>query len=335
MQTTQSNSSKPSALPLLAGTLVTLGIVGFIGWGIWQALHPAPVPLQGMVDATAVSVAAKIPGRLEALTVHEGDMVKVGDTVATIGIPEIEAKLAQVKAQREQAEAKNDMAQTGPREEEKRAAAADLARAQAGLTLAKKSYDRVNALFKEGLIAAQKHDEALAQYNAARELVVAAGAKVDALNRGAREEEKAATKAMVAQATGGVDEVTSLANEGNVKSPVAGEVTRVVMQVGEVTPAGFPIVVVTDLDNAWVTFNVREDELAQFKKGTKFDVTIPALKQNATLFVTWINPRGAYATWRATKQTSGYDLRTFEVRAKPTAPIADLRPGMTVVYERH
>ncbi len=330
---TQNSLSSPSKTPLVIGSVVTLGILGFIGWGIWQSLHPAPVPLQGMVDATTVSVSAKIPGRLVRLNVHEGDVVKPGDLVAEIAIPEISAKLAQVRAQEQAAQAKEDMANTGARIQEKEAAEADYERARAALTLAQKSFNRVDALYREGLISAQRHDEVSAQLAAAREITTAAAAKLSAVREGARKEEKAAAKALVAQAAGGVSEVESLAGEGLVKSPVAGEVTRLVMQTGEVIPAGFPIIMLTDLNDQWVTFNVREEELASLSKGTKLNAWLPALKRNVTLEVYWLNPRGSYATWRATRQNSGYDLRSFEVRARPTAPVEGMRPGMSAIVD--
>ncbi len=324
----------PGKLPLVIGLIVTLGILGFIGRGIWLSLNPAPVPLQGMVDANTISVAAKIPGRLTKITVREGDMVKAGDMVAEISIPEISAKLRQVKAQEEAAQAKDSMAQNGARIQEKEAAEADYERARAALTLATRSYNRIDALFKEGLVSAQRHDEVSAQLAAARELTTAAAAKLSAVREGARKEEKAAARALVDQAAGGVSEVESLASESVVKSPAAGEVTRVVMKTGEVAPAGFPIVMVTDLSDTWVVFNVREEELRHLAKGTKFEAFVPALDRKITLEVSWLNPRGTYATWRATRQNSGYDLRTFEVRARPGAPVEGLRPGMSVIVER-
>lgn len=325
---------KPSALPLLAGGVVFLGIAVFLGWGAWEASHPAPVPLQGMVDARTIAVSAKIPGRLARVTVHEGETVKPGDAVAEIAIPEIEAKLAQVKAQEAAAKAREDLAMTGARVQEKEAARAERERALAGLELAQKSYARVDALYKEGLVAAQHHDEVKAQLTAAKKLVDAATAKLSAVEEGARAEDKAAAKALVAQAAGGVSEVSSLAGESLVKSPVAGEVTRIVMQEGEIAPAGFPLILVTDLADKWVVFNIRETELPGIEMGTTLTGYLPALDQRVKLKVTWINPRGEYATWRATRQSSGYDVRTFEVRARADEDIPAMRPGMTVVVER-
>ena len=335
-QQTQAQAPRRSAssVPLLVGGAFFAGIAAFLGWGVWEATHPAPVPLQGMVDARTISVSAKVPGRLAELKVREGDVLKADDTVAVIAIPEIEAKLAQVKAQERAAQAREDLANTGARVQEKDAARADWERAKAALALASKTYERVDALYREGLIPAQRHDEATAQLAAARKVTEAAAAKLSAVNEGARVEDKAAAKALVDQARGGVSEVSSLASESIVKTPAAGEVTRIVMEEGEVAPAGFPLVLVTDLSDKWVVFNIREDELPGVEVGTILKGFIPAVNRTVELKVTWINPRGEYAVWRATRQSTGYDLRTFEVRARPAEELPALRPGMTVVVER-
>lgn len=318
----------------MIGGVVLAGFALFLGWGSWKATHPAPVPLQGMADAKTISVSDKIPGRLEALTVREGDRVEAGAVVARLAIPELEAKLTQVKAMEAAAQAREELAMTGARRQEKEAARADLERAKAGLTLAQNSYNRVHALYQDGLISAQRHDEVTAQLTSAKKLVNAAAAKVSALDEGARSEDKAAAKALLAQARGGVTEVSALAGESEVKAPVSGEVTRIVMEAGEIAPAGFPIVQITDLTDCWVVFNIREDDLPSIRMDAVMQGFVPALNQTVPMKVTWINPRGEYAVWRATRQSTGYDLRTFEVRLRPTEPVDGLRPGMTVIIER-
>ena len=324
-------AQKPSILPAVFGALVLLGAAAFIGWGIWQAMTPVPVPLQGMMDATTVSVSAKVPGRIAAIHVREGDRVKTGDAVA---LPEINAKVTQAKALQAAAEAKASLADEGPRTQELDAARADLARARAGLALAQSSWKRVDALQKEGLISAQRRDEVLAQRESAEKLVAAAEAKVSALEDGARRQEKAAAEALARQAAGGVEEASSLAGEADVRSPASGEVTRVVLHEGEIAPAGFPVLLVTNLEDSWATFNVREDELPGMEVGKTFTAKVPALGKDVSFRVYWINPRGDYAVWRATRQSSGYDIRTFEVRARPVEKTDGLRPGMTVIIDR-
>lgn len=327
-------AQKTSLLPAVFGAFILLGAAAFIGWGIWQAMTPAPVPLQGMMDATTVSVSAKVPGRIASLHVREGDVVKAGDAVARLALPEIEAKVSQAKALHAAAAAKAELAHEGPRTQELDAARADLTRARAGLALAESSWRRVDALEKEGLISAQRRDEVLAQRRSAEKLVAAAQAKVSALEEGARRQEKAAAEALAEQAAGGVAEASSLASEQEVRAPVSGEVTRVVLHEGEIAPAGFPVVLVTNLADSWAVFNVREDELPGMAVGKTFTAKVPAIGKDVEFRVYWINPRGDYAVWRATRQSSGYDIRTFEVRARPVGKTEGLRPGMTVVVDR-
>ena len=321
-------------LEMTAGLALAAAAVLFIAWGVWKAVTPEPVPLQGMMDARTVSVAAKVPGRLGEVTVEEGTFVKAGDTVARLLVPEIEAKVAQAKAAQTAAGAQAEMAEEGSRVQAVAAAKADVIRAEAGADLAKKTYERVAALFADGLVSVQKRDEALAQKKNSAELLAAAKAKLSAVTEGARTQEKRAAAAMADKASGAVAEASSLAGESDIRTPVTGEVTRVVMHAGEVVPAGFPVVLVTDVEKAWAVFNIREDELKNIKKGAVIDVFVPALEKTVPMTVYWINPRGDYAVWRATRQSTGYDIRTFEVRARPAAPVADLRPGMTVVVKR-
>lgn len=330
----ETSAPAPSRIPLVLGVLATLAILGVVGKGWWEASHPPVPPLIGTMDAKTLSVSAKIPGRVTAVHVSEGSLVKAGETVATIGIPELEAKLEQARALERAAQAKASLADEGARTQQIEAAKADLARARAARDLARKTWQRVDALHREGLLPAQRHDEMRAQLRNAEETVTAAAAKVSALEEGARRQEKEAAHALAAQAKGGVSEVSSLASEKDVRSPVSGEVTRVVLEPGEIAPAGFPVVLVTDLTDRWAVFNVREDELPGLAVGTEVVTKVPAIGKTVPMTVYWINPRGDYATWRATRQSSGYDLRTFEVRLRPTADVEGLRPGMSVIIDR-
>lgn len=331
----QNQNESPSRLPLAVGLFATAAILAIVGKGWWDAEHPAVPPLVGTMDAKTLSVSAKVPGRVADLAVAEGSLVKAGEVVATIAIPEVEAKLEQVRAVERAALARASLADEGARSQQIDAARADLSRARAARDLARKSWQRIDSLYKDGLLPAQRHDEMRAQLRNAEETVKAAEAQLSALEEGARRQEKEAAHALAEQARGGVSEVTSLASEKDVRSPVSGEVTRVVMEPGEIAPAGFPIVLVTDLDDSWAVFNVREDELPNLAVGTEVTAKVPAIGRDVKMTVYWVNPRGDYATWRATRQTSGYDLRTFEVRLRPEAGVEGLRPGMSVILERN
>lgn len=329
----QHSSMGPNHLPTVIGGVVLVGVLAFIIWGVVESLNPPKVPIEGFMDAKTVSVAAKVPGRIDVIDVREGDQITKDQVVAHLKLPELRAQLSSAQAAERAAQAKSDLAQIGPRAQQITAAQADLNRALAGQTLAQTSYDRIESLFKDGFVSAQRRDEVYAQLQNAKGQVKAAQAQLSALKEGVRLQDKEAAQALVAQAAGGVAASQSLVDEAQVKSPIAGEVTRIVFNEGEIAPAGFPLVLVTNLKDQWAVFNVREDLLKDLQVGQNIAVYIPALNQHTTFKIYWVNPRGDYATWRATRQTTGYDLRTFEVRARPTQAVPGLRPGMSVVID--
>lgn len=330
---TESNTKKVNKPVLLSAAAVACLVV--LGVGFWMGTHPSEEPLYGVMQAKTVDVAAKVTGRVETLPVHEGDTVSAGQLLMTLDIPEVEAKLKEVEALKSAATARQSLVDEGARPQEIRAAKAQMQRAQAGQELAQKTFNRVHALYREGLISKQKHDEALAQKKSADELLAAAKEQYDIALTGARTQEKQAATALTAQATGGVEQVESLVKEKNVTSPIASEISRIYVEIGEVAAAGLPLATLVDLSDQWAVFNIREDDLPKITKGAVLSAEIPALNaKNVQFKVYFINPRGDYATWRATRQSSGYDLRTFEVRARPVQPVSDLRPGMSVIVNR-
>lgn len=330
---TESNTKKVNKPVLLSAAAVACLLV--LGVGFWMGTHPSEEPLYGVMQAKTVDVAAKVTGRVETLPVHEGDTVSAGQLLMTLDIPEVEAKLKEVEALKSAATARQSLVDEGARPQEIRAAKAQMQRAQAGQELAQKTFNRVHALYREGLISKQKHDEALAQKKSADELLAAAKEQYDIALTGARTQEKQAATALTAQATGGVEQVESLVKEKNVTSPIASEISRIYVEIGEVAAAGLPLATLVDLSDQWAIFNIREDDMPKITKGAVLSAEIPALNaKNVQFKVYFINPRGDYATWRATRQSSGYDLRTFEVRARPVQPVSDLRPGMSVIVNR-
>lgn len=330
---TESNTKKVNKPVLLSAAAVACLVV--LGVGFWMGTHPTEEPLYGVMQAKTVDVAAKVTGRVETLPVHEGDTVSAGQLLMTLDIPEVEAKLKEVEALKSAATARQSLVDEGARPQEIRAAKAQMQRAQAGQELAQKTFNRVHALYREGLISKQKHDEALAQKKSADELLAAAKEQYDIALTGARTQEKQAATALTAQATGGVEQVESLVKEKNVTSPIASEISRIYVEIGEVAAAGLPLATLVDLSDQWAVFNIREDDMPKITKGAVLSAEIPALNaKNVQFKVYFINPRGDYATWRATRQSRGYDLRTFEVRARPVQPVSDLRPGMSVIVNR-
>ena len=208
-------------------------------------------------------------------------------------------------------------------------------KAQAGLTIAEKSFNRVRNLYEKGVVSAQKKDEAEANYNAMVATEKAARSQYEMAKEGARKEDKAATAAMVERAQGAIAEVESYVEERALLSPIDGEVTERFPEVGELVGTGAPIMHIADLTDMWVTFSIREDLLKDIRIGSEVNAFIPALgDQPVRLKVYYMKDMGTYAAWKATKTNGQYDSKTFEVRARPIEKVADLRPGMSVILKK-
>lgn len=299
------------------------------------ALTPQQEYLQGQIEARRVMVAGKLPGRISSIAVHEGDAVKKGDIIAEISSPEVEAKKIQAEGAYKAAKAQAKKAKNGARSEQIDAAKAVLTRAEQAASLAKTTYERVQKLYDEGVIPVQKRDEAETQMNAANAQVEAAKAQYTQAVNGAREEDKAAANALVLQADGAKAEVKAYLDETRIIAPITGEVTLKISEEGEVVGAGMPVVAITDLKDAWAVFNVREDELKDIQKGKTFELQVPALDKVVPMEVYYIASAGNYAVWKSSKESGGFDLKTFEVRLRPQTPVEGLRPGMTVLWKRN
>jgi HlyD family secretion protein len=275
-----------------------------------------------------------VPGRILELRVKEGDYVKVGDTLAILDAPEVEAKMTQAQSVQNAAAAMSEMAQNGARHQQIQGAYELWQQATAGLEIAKKSYERVQRLFDEGVMSAQKRDEALAQYKALEAQAKAAKSQYDMAVEGARKEEKKAAAAQVNQAQGAVQEVRSYKRELVQTAQMEGEVSTVFPKVGELVGTGSPIMSISVINDMWGTFNVREDLLKGMKVGSEITAYSPAFDKDIKLKVFYIKDQGSYAVWKATKSNGQYDLKTFEVKARPVEKVDGLRPGMSLIVKK-
>ena len=308
--------------------IVAIGLIGTL------AFKSEPEVIQGYVEVSEYRVSSKVPGRVLELRVKEGDYVKVGDTLAILDAPDVKAKLAQAQSAENAATAMDQMANNGARREQINGAFALLQQAKAGLEIAQKSYNRVQRLYDEGVMSAQKRDEAFANYKALEAQVKAAQSQYDMAVNGARREEKLAAAAQVNRAKGAVQEVNSYINETMQIAQKEGEVSDVFPKVGELIGTGSPIMNISILDDMWGTFNVREDQLNGMQVGSTITAFVPAFNKEIEMKVYYIKDQGSYATWKATKANGQYDLKTFEVKARPIKPFEGLRPGMSLIIKK-
>lgn len=309
------------------GVVVIAGLIGYLTIGKSDDM------IQGEIEVSEYRVSSKVPGRILELRVKEGDYVHVGDTLAILDAPEVEAKKAQAQSAEEAASAMKLMADNGARQQQIQGAYEVWQQAKAGLDIAKKTYERVQRLFNEGVMSAQKRDEALAQYKAYEAQEKAAKSQYDMAKEGARKEERMAAAAQVNRAKGAVQEVSSYINETVQVAQIEGEVSDIYPKVGELVGTGSPIMSISIMSDVWGTFNVREDQLNGLKIGSEFTAFSPAFKKDVKMKVYYIKDQGSYAVWKATKSNGQYDLKTFEVKARPVTKMEGLRPGMTLVMK--
>lgn len=310
-----------------AAVVVIVAIIGFF------ALDRGPELVQGQVEVSEYRVSSKVPGRILEIRVKEGDYVKAGDTLAILDAPEVRAKMEQAQSAENAAAAQEEMARNGARQEQIQGAFQLMQQAKAGLEIAEKSYQRIQRLFDEGVVSEQKRDEVYANYKAMEAQYKAAESQYQMAHNGARKEDKKAAAALVGRAKGAVNEVNSYISETVQVAQMEGEVTDIYPKVGELVGTGSPIMSIALMSDLWGTFNVREDQLNGMEVGKTFKAFVPAFNKDVEMKVYYMKDQGSYAVWKATKANGQYDLKTFEVKARPVEKFEGLRPGMSLIVK--
>ena len=314
----------------ILGFAAVVIIVAAIGY---FALGRDPELIQGQVEVSEYRVSSKVPGRILEIRVKEGDFVRAGDTLASLDAPEVRAKMEQAQGAEAAAAALELKAQNGARQEQIQGAYQVMQQANAGLEIAQKSYQRIQRLFDEGVVSAQKRDEVYANFKAMEAQAMAAKSQYQMAVNGARREDKLAAQAQVNRARGAVQEVNSYINETVQIAQMDGEVSSIYPKVGELVGTGSPIMTISLMNDMWGTFNVREDQLNGLAIDSTFTAFVPAFNKDIQMKVYYMKDQGSFAVWKATKATGEYDLKTFEVKARPVEKLEGLRPGMTLIIK--
>lgn len=309
--------------------VIVVAIIGFVCFG-----NNDENVIQGEVEVSEYRVSSKLPGRIAEICVTEGDFVHKGDTLAILDVPEVEAQKRAAEATQDAAKAVSDMADNGARKEQIQAAYQLWQQAVAASDIAEKTYKRLQNLYNEGVISAQKRDEAFAAYKATQAQVLAAKSQYDMAKSGARNEERKAASDQANAAKNATDVVKSLLRETVQIATADGEVSEIFPKVGELVGLGSPIMSISEMNDMWGTFNIREDQLNGMKVGDTFKAYCPAFDKEIEMKVYHIKDQGSFAVWKATKTNGQYDIKTFEVKARPSKPVEGLRPGMTLIIRK-
>lgn len=292
-----------------------------------------PVILQGTVECTTYRASSKIAGRIAEMNLREGQRVTKGELLYTLSTPELNAKLQQAEAAKSAATALDQKALAGARTQQIEAARDLWQKAQAGRVLSQRTFERVKTLYKQGVVAAQKFDEAEANYQAMVASEAAAKAQYELALDGASKEDKEAAAAQVQQAIGAINEVESYISDAMVYAPVNGEISSIIAEQGELVGSGYPVVSIIDTTDIWAIFNIKETLLPKIKIGSKMAAYVPALGRDIIFEVRYISVQADFATWSATRTQGSFDIRTFAVKAYPMGNAEGLRPGMSILVD--
>lgn len=292
-------------------------------------LNKEEVTITGMIETSEIDVASKIPGRIDSVFVKEGDRVHQGQILAKLGSKEIDAKVEQARSVMEAARAKMEMAQKGARPEEISAVEKLYLQARHQFDLAEKTYNRIQAVFKDSIISIQEKDQVEFNYKAATEQLAAAQAKFEMIKKGARIEEIHAAEALFRQAENGLREALVYQSETQLISPIDGIIKDKIIDPGEMAAAGYPIFSIINPEDLSLVVQLRENQIGSLEIGQILPVNIPAIDQEHEFKITYIASMADFASWRATNQKGDFDLKTFEIHLRPVNPIKGLRAGMT------
>lgn len=333
METNDTSNEKRTERSLLLTMGIVVAVVAVIAIIGFIFMNKPDDMIEGQVEGTTVRISGKLPGRVVEIFVQEGDTVHAGDTLVHVHSALADAQLTQAEAMEEVAKAQNRKVDAGTRSQIIQAAYDLMMQAKSAVTITEKTYNRLENLYKKGVMSEQKRDEAKAAYDAAVSAYKAAESQYSLAKAGAQKEDKESTAALVSAAGGGVAQVQALLADSYLTAPYDGTIDEIYPEAGELVALGAPIMSLLRNDKRWITFNVREELLNDLTMGKKIKLMIPALaKKEIEAEIYYIRDMGSYATWHSTKATGKWDSRTFEIKARPTEKVDNLRPGMSAIY---
>jgi HlyD family secretion protein len=341
---TQAASEPPKDVPTIAerkrttaivpSIMVAVAVVAVAGLSVWYLVRGQPLLVQGEVDAMRFDMAARVDGRVADIPVERGQDVAAGSVLVKIDNPETLAQKTQAITAELVAKAQLAHINAGTRAEDIAARKAALDRAQAAVVLANKTYDRISELTGHGHASVAELDKATDSLQESQRAADQAKSAYEAAVNGYTKEEREIAQATVKKALADTTEVQSIIDQMVVYAPVASQVYLRNVEPGEYVSPGVPLITLIDLNDMWVHFDLREDLVKTLKVGDRFKVRIPALSdREITVEVRLIATKGEYASWRATRATGDFDLRTFSIRAYPVDKVAGLRPGMSAYLD--
>lgn len=313
--------------------VIIILVLGLIAYGLWKAYSPKTIELQGRVEAETVHISTKVPSRIEEFYITDGQPVKKGQALVRFISPELEAKKEQAQAALQSAMAFQSTVYRGSQQENIETLYANWQAMKTQADLAATTYKRGENLYQQGVISRQRRDEMLAAQTSARETSEAAYQQYARAKRGSTEQQKSTADAQVAIAQAAVKEADALTAETKLYSPTDGTVSKTYGKPTELVATGVPVASIIEDRDLWVSLNIREDLYDSVYKTKTLEGFIPALNQKAQFKIKKIDAEGDFATIKSTRQTGGYDIRSFKFHLTPEQSISDLKVGMSVLFK--
>nr|WP_180183569.1 efflux RND transporter periplasmic adaptor subunit [Acinetobacter sp. YH01020] len=330
--TSVQSRNKPALIKFGIGIVLVL-LLALIAFGLWKSYQPKQVELQGRVEAETIHISTKVPSRIEEIYVHDGEKVQAGQALVRLTSPEVDAKKQQALAALQSAQALQSTAERGSQQENIESLYANWQSLKAQQQLAQTTYQRGQNLYKEGVISRQRRDEMQAAAVSAAQMTEASYQQYARAKRGSTPQQQSSADAQVKIAQAALAEANALEAETKLFAPSNGTISKTYGKVSELVAMGVPVVSLIQDDSLWISLNVREDQYAQVYQLKTMQGFIPALNKSADFKIDHIEAEGEFATIKTTRQTGGYDIRSFKVQLKPAQPIADLKVGMSVLFK--
>lgn len=289
--------------------------------------------VQGKIERDQISVVSKLPGRILEIYVDEGNLVKKGDTLALIDIPEVEAKKEQAAGAVKSAKAQYEMAAKGATTNQLKQLEAKKKALNEQFQFAKKSLQRIETMVKDSLVPQQTYDEVFAKYQGAQSQLTAVEAEIADVKNGVRVEQQTMALGQQDRAMGALLETEIAENERYIIAPQDMTIETITLQKGELALPGYTLFNGYLVDSVYFRFTLPEGQLSKVKKDQEVIVSIPYNNSKLTGVITQVKELGAYAKIATAYPDYDIEQSLFEIKIKPknTQEAQDLFTKATVI----
>jgi HlyD family secretion protein len=298
-------------------TKIKIGIILFVSILFYSCQNKKEKGLQGKIKRETIAFTPKVTGRVLKIYVEEGQLVRPGDTLAMLDIPEVNAKIAQAKGVVKAASAQHLLADNGATKNALKQLRAKQAATQQQYDFAVKSYKRANAMFSDSLMSPQAHDEVFVKYQNAAAQLDAVNAELNEAETGTRYETKMATLGQQIQASGALQEAEVAYSERYIIATNSVVVETIAVHEGELATAGYPVFDGYLANDTWFRFTIPESKIAGVKKGQNVTVNVPYCRQNYSGRILTIKQMPHYADITTAYPDYEMDDAVYEVKIKP------------------